>query len=349
MKKIIIILICLSIYLCNVELIFADDTIKYKDLIKQQLDIYEMNKEIERNQDALYVINKNILKHEKDVIGIEERLRKSKKEVMSIIYNYYNQNFLINVELLLNVDNIEDFFLVYQLIQEKTKREFKKINKFNEKQILKENLISELKHDKRKKMKLDKKLNENLAMALLMEEKYKNELGLIKDVNKAKKQVKDSIREWETKGIFMFEKFFKEMVLTIQKLPNEINKENIKSKSFFIHMIELEDEELNDFLRNENTLFEEIKFEFDNDFLVVSGDYRGMQLYIKGHYVIKDKNQLSFNIDEIKFNDIMLPKITREEFQDKYDLGFYPNKIMPGVKVKKVSLMNGKMEVEINL
>ncbi|MFD2612784.1 hypothetical protein [Paenibacillus gansuensis] len=157
---------------------------------------------------------------------------------------------------------------------------------------------------------------------------------------------------WLEKGQALFKSYFRALAQAMKDFPELLqdSSQELSLESMNYKVI-VKDEELNKFLRRKNDLFQNIDFRFEQGQLIASGSKDGMDVLIAGHYTVlqKPKNVISFHIDRLEFNGLELPDTTRSDFENKFDLGFYPQKIMSVFKAKNVRIEPGVLTVQLDL
>ncbi|MNC64164.1 hypothetical protein D3C75_1143390 [compost metagenome] len=113
----------------------------------------------------------------------------------------------------------------------------------------------------------------------------------------------------------------------------------------------LKEEDLNEFLVSQNKLFQDFGFHFNNGNVTASGSSGGLTLTLTGHYSIQSEpvNGLMFHIDNVVFNGLELPESTRQDLEDEFDLGFYPEKIVSFLHATDVESKDGVLYVKLTI
>jgi hypothetical protein len=104
---------------------------------------------------------------------------------------------------------------------------------------------------------------------------------------------------------------------------------------------------MNAFLRSRDSRFDAFEFRFAPDLLTLEGTSGGLSIRVQGHYTVQDEpeNGLYFHIDHLYFNGLELPDTTRADLERRFDLGFYPQKLVPYLKADSIRLEDGKLTV----
>lgn len=161
--------------------------------------------------------------------------------------------------------------------------------------------------------------------------------------------------EWKEKGVPMFRKYLASISEAMQSLPELLIGKNastyIKDIDFKTGsmVFEIFDSDLTAFFRSKNPLFNNIGFRFENDELFASGREDGVDVAIKGHYTIENKNvnKLQFHVDQLTYSGFVLPETSNRSLEEEFDLGFTPSLFLKGISVTEVSMKNGILRLRI--
>jgi len=157
---------------------------------------------------------------------------------------------------------------------------------------------------------------------------------------------------WRNVGLYEVKQHFKALANAMTHLPDYVKKTpGIITSSGLKTKLTLSDQQLNEFLRSEDSRFEDFAFKFDNGLLTMEGDNGNLQVTIQGRYTIEDEpeNAIRFHVDTLIFNGLVLPDTTRAELEREFDLGFYPQKLVKYVKARSVEMEDGLLIVELGI
>lgn len=157
---------------------------------------------------------------------------------------------------------------------------------------------------------------------------------------------------WNNVGLYEVDEYFSALASASAELPDFLQSSGKMKVSGLgtRYTIELTDEELNSFLRSRNADFENFSFAFEDGKVVAEGQRERLTLRIEGRYTlqVEPQNAVLFHVDKLIFNGLELPDSTRTELEQKYDLGFYPQKVAP-VEVSDVEMNNGHLRIQLQL
>jgi len=160
-----------------------------------------------------------------------------------------------------------------------------------------------------------------------------------------KEQIDKLTNDWKTVGVPMFRKYFQGISEAMGNLPVM---SYLKLNSWTQYTFQITDQQLGDFFRSQNAIFNNVAFRFDHNRFIVSGADNGTKLAIEGHYeVIESPNRLKFVVDQLGFNDLTLDYTFNRSLEEEFDLGFNPEKYLAGAKATAVTMQDGKLTIDI--
>ncbi|ANE47349.1 hypothetical protein SY83_14935 [Paenibacillus swuensis] len=172
------------------------------------------------------------------------------------------------------------------------------------------------------------------------------------DAAALKQLIDDMSRYWLTSGQELFQSYFKAMAQAMKDFPELLKQSNQElSLDGLQYTVMVTDDDLNSFLRQKNPLFQDIRFTFVKDQVIAEGTKDDMKVKIAGYYTVqqKPKNVIKFHLNELEFNGLQLPETTSRAFEERFDLGFYPQKIMAVFKAERIIIEDDKLIVSLKM
>ncbi|MHA7963783.1 coiled-coil domain-containing protein [Paenibacillus sp. CAU 1782] len=155
---------------------------------------------------------------------------------------------------------------------------------------------------------------------------------------------------WEAEGLSEVRTYFKALSSAMGNLPEWVqdNKDLLQIKGFQ-YTITVPEDRLNQFLREQDQVFNDFAFRFEEGNITASGKRDNIEIAISGHYSVQDepKNGIIFHVDELLFNGFTLPDTTRASLEKEFDLGFYPGLMISFLKAKEVELKDGELIIRL--
>ncbi|MEC0132216.1 MULTISPECIES: coiled-coil domain-containing protein [Paenibacillus] len=157
---------------------------------------------------------------------------------------------------------------------------------------------------------------------------------------------------WENIGLHEVKTYFKALSSAMNKLPQFVqNREGVLTRKGMTYELNLKEEDLNEFLQSQNSLFKDFAFHFNDGSVTATGKSGALALSLTGHYTIQEEpiNGLIFQVDHIVFNGLELPDTTRKTLEEEFDLGFYPGKIVSFLRATAVDSQEGVLHVKLSI
>ncbi|WP_339244514.1 hypothetical protein NST58_25105 [Paenibacillus sp. FSL R10-2796] len=157
---------------------------------------------------------------------------------------------------------------------------------------------------------------------------------------------------WENIGLHEVKTYFKALSSAMNKLPQFVqNREGVLTRKGMTYELNLKEEDLNEFLQSQNSLFKDFAFHFNDGSITATGKSGALALSLTGHYTIQEEpiNGLIFQVDHIVFNGLELPDTTRKTLEEEFDLGFYPGKIVSFLRTTAVDSQEGVLHVKLSI
>lgn len=157
---------------------------------------------------------------------------------------------------------------------------------------------------------------------------------------------------WKNVGLYEVRQHFKALAGAMRDLPGFVEKTpGIIQSNGLKTKLTITDQQLNEFLREQDSRFDDFFFTFDDGLLTMEGNNGNIQVKIQGRYTIEEvpENAIRFHVDRLVFNGLELPDTTRADLEREFDLGFYPQKLIKYVKAQSVSMEDGKLIVQLTI
>ncbi|KAA9007618.1 hypothetical protein F4V43_03795 [Paenibacillus spiritus] len=166
------------------------------------------------------------------------------------------------------------------------------------------------------------------------------------------KLLKEFEMYWNNVGVREIRTYFKALSSAMKKLPDFLqSRDGALVRRGLVYDLNLTEDDLNEFLHEQNPMFQGLNFAFRDGKLIASGTDGNLELTLEGHYTLQDEpeNALIFHVDRIVFNGLELPESTRRDLENDFDLGFYPSKIVSFLRATKLEMDEGVMHVKLSI
>lgn len=323
-----------------------------QQILEQSLSIKEIDREIQRieiQQSQMQV----------ELANLEERLEKKNQQIhtsreqagvrLRAYYMGEQQSFL---GALLSAGSLKDFFAMidyYAIILERDRVLLQNYqSEYASLSTIKQQLDHRLLELDRSKTELEQQRSRVASLRQYVDES----IALSTNPKKLQAMIEELTAFWEQAGLLELRKYFQALASVMSQFPSFLTQYEdslVPEKGGYQLMIR--ENELNEFLHSQNKLLEDMKFQFEQDKIVVEGSQEGLELRVEGHYTVEQEpvNSITFHVDRLLFNGLALPDTTRQELEHDFDLGFYPKKIVPFVEATAVTVSPGTLIVKLKL
>ncbi|MDP4096954.1 hypothetical protein OIN60_09245 [Paenibacillus sp. P96] len=185
-----------------------------------------------------------------------------------------------------------------------------------------------------------------------LQEQVDKQVNGSSDPEAIKRLIEEMTSYWENIGLYEVKRHFKALARAMEGLPQFIQgQQGAIITNGKTYTVTIQEEEFNRFLQSRDELFEQFGFTFGQGGITVQGKSGTMDLLIKGHYTLENhpKNAIIFHVDRLVFNGLELPDTTRRNLEEQFDLGFYPQMLLPYVKATSVETLPQQLKVELEL
>lgn len=323
-----------------------------RQLLQKSLSIVEIDHEIERITNRQEQTQIEIDKLQAEMKAKEEQIETRRERAGVIIRSYYmgeRDNLFTILFSAKSLSNLIELYGFYDMIMDQdktvldayqseyqtikdTKRKLERSN--NQLAIIKDNLIKQ----RERVLALQKELDSGVAGS--------------SDPEAMKKLIKEFTAYWDNVGIYEVKRYFSALSSAMDDLPEFVqSKKGAIRTNGTTYNIEVNENDLNEFLRNKNEIFKNFAFHFKDGKIIAEGKSGSLSLQVEGHYSIENEpqNSILFHVDKLVFNGLELPDTTCSQLENEFDLGFYPQQIVSFVKATDVTSTDQVLHVTLKL
>jgi predicted nucleic acid-binding Zn-ribbon protein len=323
-----------------------------QEILEKSLSIVEIDREIgkielrqEQIQQQLEATKTKIQSKERDIEGARDRAGER-------IRSYYmgEQEDLLSA--LLSVRNFRDFLTVADYIGLIIERDHDVIRTYT-------SAYKALQHDQQTLNQTSIALAQSKADLLsqkqrvtALQQEVDHSVENSSDPEKLRKMMEGLSQFWKETGLTEVRKYFRALDRAMKDFPEYLKTyDGSLVTNGLNYTMTVQEADLNAFLRGKNELFNNFAFQFQEGKVIAEGQEGELRLRVEGHYSIMEtpKNAIIFHVDRLIFNGYTLPDTTNRELEQDFDLGFYPQQVMPFVKATSVELEQGHMIVKLKL
>ena len=316
-------------------------------LLQTFLQIYEIDRETERLQAKSDKLATRIEKTEIEVERSNRMLRAKQQragEVLRTLYMGEQDGLWL---LALSGKSLTDILYVIDVLDTIYRNQFRllesRLDEYEKWQSLQQQLLV-----KKAQLKTNQsELARQRARVLTMQSELKRKLAVLPDSQEIIRRLEAFANEWQTRGLPLFKQYFSAMARAVSGLPQFIiDKQQFRGTSLYIL-----DSQLIDFLRAKNPLFKNTEIRFADGRVTVNGEQAGLKVKIVGRYEVieKPKNAIRFTIEELRYQNYLLPDTTVDFMSRLYDLSIYPEEMSDMLRAQQVLIENGKLTIKLKI
>lgn len=323
-----------------------------QDVLEKSLSIVEIDREIARIEIRQQDTERSMYNLTQELVRTEEEMLISQERAGGRLRAYYMGEREDLLTALLSVNSWKDFFTVldyYELIMERDrdvltayKKDLAKLNNSRKRLSTLANELAQMKDD----------LLKQRERVLELQRSVDSKLGMSTDPEHLRAMIEELTTYWENVGLHEVRRYFSALasaMMDFQDFLKDHQDSLISENGGYVLVVREED--LNAFLRSKNALLSNMAFIFEEEKIIAEGSREGLKLRVEGHYTVEEEpqNAIVFHVDRLVFNGLELPDTTRMELQNDFDLGFYPQKIVPFVKAYEAAIQKGTLTVKLKL
>lgn len=299
-------------------------------LLQTGLTLFEMEQEIVRLAQQEALLANEMKDVEQQIPMQQERVELMKERAAQVLRSYYlgeRDNLLL---LVLSVSSFSEALAAFEFIQTIVRSDQKKMLDYQEALDSLQALQFQLTEAEAQLNELKGKLISQRDEMLAMQTDFEAELEQHDDAASILEQIEQLTKEWQDKGLPAFRIYFQALADAMNHLSDiqSMYSNVISFRGTNIQFL-ITDEQLNAFLVSQDDLFTNLQFHFQDGYIEAMGEHEGMHLYVKGQFSLEDepRNKMSFHIDELQYNDFILPESTMVALEEEFNLAFYPDQI----------------------
>ncbi|MCM3337066.1 hypothetical protein M3650_00015 [Paenibacillus sp. MER TA 81-3] len=322
-----------------------------KQLLQQSLSITELDKEIERisaRESEAAASRKQI---ESEILKQEAAFGNKREQAGRVLRAYYIGERDMMLQAIMSADELDDLFMLLDYFQllfysdqeilEEYSNQLTKLNQLRRSLAQTEHELTEVR----------KRLVDQRARLITLREKFDTNLADSSDPQAMSRLIQEFTTYWKNVGLFEVRHYFRALADAMQKLPDFVQKSGSISMNGKTYTITIQEEQLNQFLREQDPIFEQFFFRFKEGVIAAEGERSGLSVHIEGRYTLEaePENRILFHVDQMLFNGLELPDTTRQDLEQEFDLGFYPQKLVSFLEATDVAITDKQITVQLTV
>lgn len=376
LQQAVMILLCLVLCLPAIPCLqtYAATAEELKQLLQKGLTVYEVDQELARIAREEQELQQQISKTEQDIQTQQALSAETRRHAAKVLRAYYMGDRDSLWMLLFSIHSFQDALITFDYLQMIVRNDHDTLQKHLRNQQQLEALQTTLQTSKSSLQQAKTRYLTQREQLLTLQQQLDNELA--KQPAAASmailQQMTQLTVQWQDKGLPLFRTYFQALAQAMKQLPEIISDSNSGGNSNgagngknnpsnhlimngFQYTFQISDEELNTFLRNKNSLFRNLTFQFKDAAVIAAGKQDDMEVFIKGHYELATKGEekprtyIRFRMDQLLFNGFELPRTTIDQMEKEFDLGIYPQMLASFLQVTGVQIIDGKLSIYLKL
>jgi peptidoglycan hydrolase CwlO-like protein len=323
-----------------------------RKLLEKSLSIVEIDREIARISGQKGETQNSIEQSENQLALQEIAIAVQREKAGRVLRSYYMGYKDFWLYSLLSSHSLSDLIRVWDIMDMIVQSDHQTMDHYNNdyKKLIKG--YDQLKHNKDELAAVEQQLIAQRERIISLQKELDGALAASGDQQMLLRLMEELQVYWKNAGLYEVKQHFKALAEAMKKLPEYIKKTpGIIQTSGLKTKLTITDDQLNEFLRQENSRFDHFSFTFTKGLLTMEGNNSDIQVKIQGRYTVEEQpeNAIRFHVDALIFNGLNLPDTTRADLEREFDLGFYPQKLIKFVKAQSVLLEDGKLIVQLKI
>lgn len=319
-----------------------------RDLLQRGLTIQEIDRELAK----LAVKDKKLAEemelNEQQMDQHQRDFQQTKDKMGKVLRSYYTGDRPSLFRILLSTESISDLFKIMEYMNMIISHDNRVLtsyqSSYQQLKAMQEELIRQ--REEIAKTRADYLMQKERVIAL------QSEFDALLDASGNREEILEEIAElnkqWADEGLPLFNRYLSELAKSLKDFSDLLTTDNFKLTSLNTAVFEINDSQLNAFLRNKNKIFEHLTFRFDEDALVADGSDGDIQISIQGTYKMDDQF-IRFELTSLIFNGFELPDTTIQEMSDQYELGIDPSQVMSFLSAEDIILKQGLLTIKLRM
>lgn len=328
------------------------DNAETRELLQKTLSVAEIDREISRINAEQAALEKKVVLLNKQAVAKQAAIADKEERAGAIVRSYYMGDRDGLLTAFLSAKSISKLFLLFDYYEMTIGRDHEILAEYEAQYKDLKATLRSADNSSRELRELKDRLEEQKIRIAALNRSIERGIEDSSDPASLGELLDEFTRYWENIGLHEVKTYFKALSTAMKNLPQFVqNRDGVLVRRGMTYHLNLKEEDLNEFLKSQNTLFENFAFEFKEDSVIASGKSGSLALVLKGHYTIQTQpvNGLIFHVDQIVFNGLELPDTTRKDLEEEFDLGFYPAKIVSFLQATEVESKDGLLHVKLSI
>ncbi|MFB9325441.1 hypothetical protein ACFFSY_05845 [Paenibacillus aurantiacus] len=323
-----------------------------RQLLEKSLSVVELDKEIARIAEQKTAVDGKLSASRQALAKQEASIASRRDEAGRVLRAYYmgDRDFLLTA--LVSTNTLDNLLAMLDYFDVIFTSDRKSLRTYAEQYDQIKMTVGALEHETSQLAAIESQLRAQRARLTALQQDVDASLSGRSDEERLRLLIDEMTNFWKSVGFYEVKRYFKALSQAMKNIPSWVqdNKEMLSIDGFNYTMT-IPEEKLNEFLREQNDIFQSLDFRFGDDVVTVAGRRDGLEVELSGHYTVENepKNGIYFHVDELLFNGLALPDTTRQSLQKEFDLGFYPQKIVSFLRADSVQVKDGNLIIKLSI
>jgi peptidoglycan hydrolase CwlO-like protein len=323
-----------------------------RKLLEKSLSVVEIDREIGRISELKGETQISIEQSENQLAQQEIAIAVQREKAGRVLRSYYMGYKDFWLYSLLSTHSLSDLIRVWDIMDRIVQSDHQTMDHYKDDYTKLRKGYDQLKHNKDELAAVEGQLIAQRERIIALQKELDKALAASGDEQMLLRLMEELQAYWKNVGLYEVKQHFRALAEAMKNLPDYIKETpGIIQQNGLKTKLTLSDDQLNEFLRSENSRFDDFTFTFNKNLVTMVGNNSDIQVKIQGRYTVEEQpeNAIRFHVDALIFNGLNLPDTTRADLEREFDLGFYPQKLIKYVKAQSVLLEDGKLIVQLKI
>ena len=322
-----------------------------QDILQQSLSIQELDEEIARIAGREDAAVKRQAELTADRAVHEKLLTEQQEQAGRALRNYYMGERDLVLKAALSADSLSHMFRLLDYYAFLMEHDHDTITDYRNHVRVIQRLEVEQRTLAQDLNQVKAQLLEQRERILRLEAQLQTSVANSNDPAAMQQLIQEFTQYWQSVGLFEVKHYFRSIAKAMQTLPDFVSKNGNLVANGLEYTLTIKDSELNQFLREQDPLFNDFSFVFKDGIIAAVGERDSIHVLVEGTYSLEyePEHALRFHIDKLQFNGLTLSEATRNQMTEQFDLSFYPKQLVSFIEATDVKLEPGLLTVRLQV
>jgi hypothetical protein len=323
-----------------------------RKLLEKSLSVVEIDREIGRISVLSKETQVKIADSQQELSRQELEIAVHREKAGRVLRSYYMGRQDLVLSAFLNAHSLGEFLRTWEAVQIVLQSDSDALNRFTKAYKSLREGYQRLRQDQSELTQVENNLRAQRERLLSLQAEVNRALASSGDEARLRQLMTEMEAYWKNIGLYEVRRHFRALSEAMQALPDWIRDHpETLERNGLKATVTITDTQLNEFLRSRSDDFKHFAIRFESGRMMLTGNTGDLSVIIGGRYTIQEEpeNAIRFHVDSLTFNGLNLPDTTRADLEREFDLGFYPQMLIPFLKAQSVTLDPGKLIVQLKI